>query len=242
MSRRRLDRILQSQGFGTRRACRELILAGRVAAGSAAVVDPDTEFDTEGLRLVVDGGCCDYRERVYLALNKPAGIECSRQPAHHAGVLTLLPQPLRRRGVQPVGRLDVGTTGLLLLSDDGAFIHALGSPRRQVTKRYVASTAAPVTEALVARLLAGVLLHGETAPVAALACRALAPDRIVMLLAQGRYHQVRRMLAAAGNHCAALERDAIGGLELGALGLAPGEWTYLDEAQRRLLFAAPAGV
>jgi 16S rRNA pseudouridine516 synthase len=171
---------------------------------------------------------------VYLALDKPTNFECSRKPSHHPGVLTLLPDTLVRRDVQPVGRLDHDTTGLLLLSDSGAFIHAQSSPKRHVPKIYVATTHAPVTAELVAQLERGVQLVDEPLPLAA-QVRRLDSHRIEMILDQGKYHQVKRMLAAAGNHCVALERTAIGGLTLAALGLPPGGWCYLDEAQLALL-------
>lgn len=137
--------------------------------------------------------------------------------------------------MQPVGRLDYDTTGLLLLSDDGAFIHAQSSSKRHQPKTYVATTAEPVSEKLVAALLTGVKLIDEPAPLAALACRKLDENRIEIVLDQGKYHQVKRMLAAAGNHCAALTRSAIGGLELTSLDLAEGEWRYLSETELALL-------
>lgn len=234
-----LERILQSQGFGTRKGCRRLILAGEVAVAGATMEDPDAAFDPDGLEFSVGGEDWRYREHVYVALHKPANFECSRKPSHHPGVLTLLPDPFRERDVQPVGRLDHDTTGLLLLSDDGAFIHAQSSPKRHVPKLYVATTQDPVTPALVDKLRAGVQLHDEPAPLAARHARVLDEHRIEIVLEQGKYHQVKRMLAAAGNHCTALVRTAIGGLTLEALGLKEGEWRYLEDAELALL--APDG-
>jgi 16S rRNA pseudouridine516 synthase len=150
-------------------------------------------------------------------------------------VLTLLPEQFSWREVQPVGRLDHDTTGLLLMSDDGAFIHAQSSPKKHIPKVYLASTAEPVNDALIAALLAGVQLHDEPAPLAAKICRQNAGQQLEIVLEQGKYHQVKRMLAAAGNHCAALQRTAIGQLTLAALGLNEGEWCYLDHAQLVLL-------
>ena len=240
MSRQTLDLILKSQGFGTRKYCRQLIEDGEVAVAGEVITDPRAAFDTAGLEFRLFGEDWVYREQVYVALNKPAHFECSKKPSHHPGVLTLLPEQFVWRDVNPVGRLDHDTTGLLLLSDDGRFIHAQSSPKRHVPKLYVATTHDPVTPALVAQLLAGVKLHDEPAPLAALSCRQLDDHRLEIVLEQGKYHQVKRMLAAAGNHCTALCRTAIGGLSLEILGLAEGEWCYLDEAQRALL--APAGV
>ena len=134
-----------------------------------------------------------------------------------------------------MGRLDHDTTGLLLMSDDGPFIHQQSSPKRHIPKIYVATTHDPVTPELVAELLAGVKLHDEPAPLAAVSCRLVDTHRLEIVLEQGKYHQVKRMLAAAGNHCVALHRAQIGGLKLDVLGLAEGEWCYLDEAQLAVL-------
>lgn len=230
-----LDRILQSQGFGSRKGCRELIEDGEVSIAGEVITDWRTEIDPDGLVFSVFDETWEYRAQVYIVLNKPFDYECSRKPSSHPGVLSLLPENYEWRDVQPVGRLDYDTTGLLLLSDDGAFIHAQSSPKRHQPKTYVATTAEPVTEQLVANLLAGVKLHDEPAPLAALACRKLDDCRIEIVLDQGKYHQVKRMLAAAGNHCAALTRTAIGGLELAGLGLAEGEWKHLSEDELALL-------
>ncbi|QGZ39277.1 16S rRNA pseudouridine516 synthase [Pseudoduganella flava] len=238
MSKLSLDRILQSQGFGTRKYCRALIEDGEVAVNGVVEDSYKAIVDTDNLVLTVFDEEWRYRERVYIALYKPANYECSRKPSHHPGVLTLLPEQFTWRDVQPVGRLDHDTTGLLLMSDDGPFIHAQSSPKRHVPKVYQATTAEPVTDALVAQMLSGVQLHDEPAPLAALVCEKKGEHQLEIVLEQGKYHQVKRMLAAAGNHCSALHRSAIGALQLEALGLAEGEWCYLEEEQLALLAAA----
>lgn len=235
MSKLTLDRILQSQGFGSRKWCAELIAAGEVSIAGATVTDSRAALETSGLEFTIFGELWTYREHVYIALHKPADFECSRKASHHPGVLNLLPEQFTRRDVQPVGRLDHDTTGLLLMSDDGPFIHQQSSPKRHIPKIYVATTHDPVTPELVAELLAGVKLHDEPLPLAALTCRMVDSQRIEIVLEQGKYHQVKRMLAAAGNHCVALHRAQIGGLKLSALGLAEGEWCYLNDAQLALL-------
>ncbi len=235
MSKLPLDRILQSQGFGTRKWCRELIEDGDVSIADVAVTDCKALFETNGLAFSVYGEPWKYRMHVYIALNKPTNYECSRKPSHHPGVLSLLPEQFALRDVQPVGRLDHDTTGLLLMSDDGAFIHAQSSPRRHIQKVYVATTHDPVTPHLIKQLLEGVKLNDEPAPLAAVVCRMLDTHKLEIVLEQGKYHQVKRMLAAADNHCTALHRSEIGKLKLDALGLAAGEWRYLEEAERALL-------
>jgi 16S rRNA pseudouridine516 synthase len=223
-----LDRILQSQGFGTRKWCGQLITSGKVSIDGMIVTDSRAAIETDGLVLMVYGETWVYRERIYIALNKPANFECSRKASHHPGILSILPEQFTRRDVQPVGRLDHDTTGLLLMSDDGSFIHQQSSPRHHIPKYYEVTTHDPVSPELVERLLAGVKLHDETELLAAVNCRILALHQLEIVLKQGKYHQVKRMLAAAGNHCVALRRARIGDLELNALGLAEGEWCYLE--------------
>jgi len=238
MSKLSLDRILQSQGFGSRKYCRSLIEDGEVVINGVAVEDYRTPLDTEGLAFTLFEEEWTYREHLYIALNEPADFECSRKPSHHPGVLSILPEQFSWRDVQPVGRLDHDTTGLLLMSDDGAFIHAQSSPKRHVPKVYVATTHEEIDDALIAQLLAGVQLHDERELLAAVTCRKLDTHLLEIVLEQGKYHQVKRMLAAAGNHCSALQRSAIGGLQLVDLELELGQWCYLDAEQLALLVPA----
>jgi 16S rRNA pseudouridine516 synthase len=150
-------------------------------------------------------------------------------------VLELLPEQFTWRDVQPVDRLDHDTTGLLLMSDDGPFIHVQSSPKRHVPKVYQATTQEAVTGALVQQLLGSVQLHDEPAPLVALVCEKKGEHQLEIVLEQGKYHQVKRMLAAAGNHCAALHRSTIGRLQLAELGLHEGEWCYLNVEQLAML-------
>lgn len=235
MAKLSLDRILQSQGVGTRKWCRQLIDDGEVSINGVVMTDFKASVDTEGLRFTLFGDEWIYREHLYIALNKPANIECSRKPSHHPGVMTLLPEQFGWRELQAIGRLDHDTTGLLLLTDDGGFNHSMSSPKRHVPKRYLATTAEPVTAVLIKALMSGVALHDEPAPLAAIECVQVAEDQLEIVLEQGKYHQVKRMLAAAGNHCAALQRIAIGQLTLDALDIAEGQWCHLEPAQLALL-------
>ncbi len=238
MKKMTLDKLLQTQGFGTRKACQQMIADGCVSLSGEVVTEYDDYLEPESLVLSINGQAWTCREHLYLVLNKPANYECSRKPSHHPGVLTLLPPVFLARNTQPVGRLDHDTTGMLLLSDDGGFIHRQSSPKHHVPKTYEATTHDPVTPELLALLSSGVKLTDEPAPLVALSCRQLDSHRIEIVLDQGKYHQVKRMLAAAGHHCDALERTAIGRLRLDVLALKPGEWCFLDEAQRALLMPA----
>lgn len=223
----KLYRALQAQGFGTRRACRLRIHKGEVQVNGALCEDPDAEVDPRDLVLTIDGVDWRYREAAYVLLHKPAGYECSHRPTHHPSVFALLPPQLVERGIQCVGRLDQDTTGLLLFSDDGQFIHRMISPRKGIAKVYRAACAEPVTEAQLEALGRGVQLNDAPAPVAALAAEAVDTHTLRLVLAEGKYHQVKRMIAAAGNHVVALHREAVGALALPA-GLGPGEWRWLE--------------
>ncbi len=224
-----LEKILQRQGFGSRKLCRNLILQRRVEIGNSVCADPDCRFETNGLFYSVDGESWLYREHLYIVLNKPSGYECSHQPQHHSSVFTLFPSQFIQRGMQCVGRLDQDTTGLLLLSDDGDFIHRYTSPKKKIPKVYDISTHARIDELQLEKLKNGVRLRDETGITKALACESLDDHEMRLVITEGKYHQVKRMVAAAGNRVEKLHRSAIGGLLL-ENSLATGEWRYLDNA------------
>lgn len=222
-----LDKLLQSQGFGSRKLCRQFVLDERVMVNGVPCTDPSQEFDTGDLTLTVDGVEWRYREHVYLALNKPAGYECSHQPQHHPSVFSLIPPQLVQRGVQCVGRLDQDTTGLLMMSDDGPFIHSLSAPKRKVGKIYRITTKHAVLPAQIDALLTGVQMHDEPAPIAALACEQVGEHILDMTIAEGKYHQVKRMIAAAGNRVEQLHRIAVGPYRLDPA-MPVGTWKWLE--------------
>jgi 16S rRNA pseudouridine516 synthase len=221
--------VLFSQGFGTRAQCGALVAAGRVRYEGGVVVDPDAGVDPGDLHFDVDGQRWPFHERALVLLHKPAGYECSRRPAHLPGVMSLLPAPLRNRGVQPIGRLDADTTGVLLLTDDGTLLHRLTHPKHHVAKVYVATTRHAVDADTAARLREGVTLRDDPTPVRAFACEALDRHTLRLTLTDGRYHQVKRMIAAVGNRCEALHREAFGTWRLpGDLG--SGQWIWVEPA------------
>ena len=236
----RLDQMLFSQGFGTRRVCAGLIEQGWVRVDGQVCTAPDEDVDTRAaeLRYSVQGTDWVYRERAYLMLHKPAGYECSHRPGAWPSVYTLLPAPLRQRpphtkssakivGVQAVGRLDQDTTGLLLLSDDGAFIHRMNSPKHHVPKVYEVQTRHPLDAQQLQRLTSGVVLDDDPKPVAAAGAVAVGDHHLRLTLTEGKYHQVKRMVAAVGNRVDGLHRSRIGGLALPD-DLAPGQWRWLS--------------
>ena len=236
-----LAQLLFSQGFGTRRECAGLIASGSVTVAGAVCREPDRDVDPRGLDFSVRGEPWTYHERALLAMNKPAGHECSQRPKHHPSVYALLPAPLRRRGVQAIGRLDEDTTGVLLFTDDGALIHRLTSPKHHVPKVYEVGCRHPVDAAQVEKLRHGVLLHDENETVRAEACEAAGPRSLRLTLVEGRYHQVKRMVAAAGNRVESLARSEFGGVRVDAL--APGAWRWLGDEEVAAMTRRPsAGV
>ncbi len=191
--------------------------------------DPFADIPTADLVFSVHGVDWPYAEFASLMLNKPAGYECSRKPQHHPSVLELLPRPLRERDVQPIGRLDEDTTGLLLITDDGQLNHQLSSARRKVPKIYLATTKHPLDQAQIDQLLAGVLLNDEPEPIAAAGAEIVGDHLLRLTVTEGKYHQVKRMVAAVGNRVEALHREAVGQLSLPD-DLPPGEWRWLTPA------------
>ncbi|MBA3596278.1 MAG: pseudouridine synthase [Methylibium sp.] len=235
----RWSQVLFSQGFGTRRECEQLILGQCVKHEGRAVEYSDDEVEVADLEFEVEGRSWLFRERALLLLNKPVGYECSQKPKSWPSVLTLLPPPLRSRGVQPIGRLDQDTTGVLLLTDDGTLIHRVTHPKHHVPKVYEAQTAEPVTPQQIAKLLAGVTLKDESTSVRAAACEVSGERSLRLTLTEGKYHQVKRMIAAAGNHVLSLHRSRFGPITLPA-DLAPGQWRWLDESAREQLASRDA--
>ena len=250
-----LQDILYSQGFGTRRVCAGLIQQGLVQVydrseppAPVKCVQSTAEFEAEGLRFQVQGVDWPYAGKAYIMLHKPAATECSQKPSTYPSIYTLLPSPLRLRpqkgavqGVQAVGRLDQDTTGLLLLTDDGKFIHRMSSPRHHVPKVYEVTVKHPLDARQVGQLLAGVVLDDDPKPVRAAACEAVSEFHLRLTLTEGKYHQVKRMVAAVSNRVEALHRSQIGGLRLPD-DLAPGQWRWLCAADLARIAGAPAEV
>ncbi|MFH7347623.1 16S rRNA pseudouridine(516) synthase [Acinetobacter variabilis] len=224
-----LEKMLQSQGFGSRKHCQQLIKNGAVSIQNKIIDNPKHKLNLKDLTFSVYGHEYRYREKVYIALNKPQDYECSHQATHHFSVFDLFDDILLNRGIQCVGRLDQDTTGLLLLTDDGQFLQALMHPKKHVAKVYQMTTADPVTDEQIQQLEQGVELRNEKGTFAATDIVRLDDNRLQMTIHQGVYHQVKRMLAAVGNKVEQLHRAQIGALALNELAI--GEWTYLDAEQ-----------
>ena len=240
-----IQEILFSQGFGTRRVCAGLVQQGFVAVAGEVVVEPAMEFIAKDLQYSVQGTLWQYHEKAYLMLHKPAGYECSQKPSTYPSIYTLLPAPIRQRGggaaagVQAVGRLDQDTTGLLLLSDDGKFIHRMSSPKHHVPKVYDVTAKHPVDDEQIQKLLDGVVLDDDPKPVRAAACARTGELQLSLTLTEGKYHQVKRMIAAVGNRVEGLHRSRIGELGL-PVDLKLGEWRWLSAQDLVSIAGTPA--
>jgi 16S rRNA pseudouridine516 synthase len=224
-----LERILSKQGFGTRKQCRIMIINEEITVNGTMCDDPDAEFALENLSFTVKGEAWDYKGKSYLMMHKPSNYECSHKTQHHPTIYSLLPHPLVARDVQCIGRLDEDTTGLILISDDGQFIHKMSSPKHKVPKIYEVTCKHPISQANIHALLGGVKLIDETETIAALDVKQITENIIHMTLAEGKYHQVKRMVAAISNRVEGLKRIQIGALKLPD-DLAVGEWRWLSDS------------
>jgi 16S rRNA pseudouridine516 synthase len=230
--------ILREQGFGSKKECRRLVREGGVEVGRetpgatlwSVPEDPEENLDKQGLVLRAKGFTLPYRERLFLAFHKPADTECSRIPTYHRSVFSFFPAPYLERGLQSVGRLDADTTGLLLFTDSGALNHFLTSPKRHVAKVYRVETRHPIAPDQVERLSAGVELRSEDGPTLPARVLLLDERRCELTIAEGKYHQVKRMFAAVGNRVEKIHRIAIGSLRLEDT-LAPGQWRHLEAGE-----------
>ncbi len=215
----RLDRLLGNMGYGSRAEIQALARTGRVMLDGQAVKDASTRVAIARelpSRLTVDGVPLDPPPGMVVMMNKPAGVTCSHKEAGPL-VYGLLPPRWRRRdpAISTVGRLDKDTSGLLLLTDDGQFLHRVISPRSAVEKAYRATLARPLSGTEAAAFASGrLMLDGEEKPLLPARLRVVSPTEALVTVTEGRYHQVRRMFAAVGNHVSILHRVRVGGLSL----------------------------
>ena len=240
----RLDRLLANLGYGSRREANALVrdglatLDGRVLTDSAEHVPLAPNLSE---RMRIDGAPLDPLPPLTLILHKPLGVVCSHKEAGRS-VYELLPSRWRRREppLSTVGRLDADTTGLLLITDDGALLHRIISPKNHVPKAYVADLARPLEGHEAALFASGTLvLDGETTPLAPARLEPLGSNQAQLIITEGRYHQVRRMFAAVGNHVERLHRERIGGLPL-PQDLDPGRFAKATAEDLAILFSDSA--
>ena len=232
----KLVRTIANLGYGSRKDVARMFREGRVTDAAGEVLYADDQVAHADVR--VDGAPLDPPAPLVLMLHKPVGYTCSTKDPGRV-VYDLLPPRYRLRSplLSPVGRLDRDTSGLLLFTDDGALLHRIVSPKAHLAKVYEATLAHALRGDEAAVFASGtLLLESETTPLAPARLETLAPRHARLTLTEGRYHQVRRMFAAVGNHVEALHRARIGGLDLGAL--APGAWRPLYAPDLQHLFGA----
>ena len=236
----RIDRLLANLGYGSRREVQWLVDEGAVTLDGAALTDASARIAISADlpdRMRVAGAPLDPPPPLVLMLHKPLAVVCSHKEAGRS-VYELLPARWRARNpiLSTVGRLDAETSGLILLTDDGGFLHRVISPKAHVAKRYHVTLDRPLAGSEAALFAAGTLmLEGEATPLRPAVLEPLSATKAYLTITEGRYHQVRRMFAACGNHVVALHRDRIGGLTLPD-DLEPGRWRRLDEADHAVLF------
>ena len=230
----RLDKILASQGAGTRSEVRKMIWAGRVAVDGEICRSIDRRLEPSEHEIAVGGEVLCYRKYLYIMMNKPEGAISASNDSHVQTVIDLLPPSLRRKGLFPVGRLDKDTTGLLIITDDGAFAHAVTSPGKKVFKTYRATLDGALTGADIDYLCEGAVIDGGQrclpAQVAVLDEESFVYE---IKISEGKYHQIKRMAQSVGRRVIALERTAVGALTLDAT-LGRGEARELTEQERSL--------
>ena len=238
MGMERMDKLLASTGLWSRKEVKELVRRGRVQVNGAVLDRVEDKADPDQDEIRVDGEVVDCSPYVYIMMNKPEGLLSATTDKKQKTVLDLLPEHLRRRGLFPVGRLDKDTVGFILLTDDGPMGHELLSPKKHVDKVYYARVDGRIDETDVAALTQGLVLEdglhclpADLEPVGgARECR--------ITLREGKYHQVKRMLAARGKPVTFLKRLSMGPLTLDE-GLLPGEWRFLT---REELLALKSGM
>lgn len=236
----RIDRLLANLGYGSRREVQALVAQGDVILDGQVVIHADQKIKVAPdlpERMTISGRRVDPPPGLVLMLHKPLGVTCSHKDQGPL-VYSLLPSRwrLREPGLSTVGRLDKETSGLLLLTDDGALLHRIISPRANVKKRYRATLARALEGHEAERFAAGgLVLEGDDTPLAPAWLEPLGPREAFLTVTEGRYHQVRRMFAAVGNHVEALHRDRVGGLELPE-DLAPGRYRMLTSPEIARIF------
>lgn len=229
----RLDKIISATGKKSRREVREMVRQGRVLVDGKPAPAADMKVDPQTAVILLDGEPLGYEKFTYVMLHKPAGVLTATEDRRQETVLDLLPPELRRRALSPVGRLDKDTEGLLLLTNDGQLAHRLLSPKSHVDKVYYARVDGALEPGDIAAFAAGMTL-GDGLECLPAGLEILSPTEALVTLREGKFHQVKRMLAARGKPVLYLKRLSMGQLRLDPA-LAPGAWRMLTEEERSAL-------
>lgn len=218
MAKIRLDKFVSSQLNITRTDAKKLIRSKSVSVNEKPALKADVQLDTTLDVVKINGRVVEYKEFVYIMLNKPKGVVSATEDASDVTVVDILPENLKRNGLFPAGRLDKNTTGFVLITDDGNFAHNILSPAHHVPKTYIVDVEREVTEAEYKLFFEGMLIGEEKFKPAVLEFIESVPasgcSRYKIIITEGRYHQIKRMFGSTGNAVVELERIAIGGLPL----------------------------
>ena len=234
----RLDKLLGDMGIASRSELRQMIKRGRVTVDGRAVTAPETKVDSEGSSIALDGEELRYKSFRYYMMDKPAGVLSATEDGRQKTVLDLVSPEMRRMGLFPVGRLDKDTSGLLLLTNDGDFSHRVISPKSGIEKRYYARVEGKLDETDREAFRQGLILGDGTKCLPA-KLELLGEGECLVTVMEGKYHQVKRMLASRGAPVKQLRRLSIGGLVLGNE-LTAGSWRELEAADIAKLFGQDA--
>ena len=235
----RLDRLIAESGVLSRSQAGKAVREGRVTVNGIIVKRPEQKVLESSDVISLDGAVLGYQAKHYYLMDKPTGVITAARDPKQKTVLELFPQEVQNQGIFPVGRLDKDTSGLLLFTDDGDFAHRVISPKSGVWKTYEAQVEGELSSADVQMFADGILLKDSTLCLPA-KLQLLGPGRCLVTVQEGKYHQVRRMLAAAGKPVKTLRRLSVGGLRLDD-GSVPGTWRPLREDEVSLVLFGSDG-
>ncbi len=229
----RIDKIIASQGEHSRKDVKRLIKLGKVKIDGKIIKNSEEKCDPNISEIAVNGKIMSFKKHVYLMMNKPKGVVSATKDAKIKTVVDLVPPELFREGIFPAGRLDSDTTGFILLTDDGDFAHDILSPKKHIMKTYIATLTDEITDSDIEHFKRGVELKDGTLCLEAV-LEKLDETTVQVQIHEGKYHQIKRMFAAIGNHVVELKRVKMGELELD-LSLAEGECRELSAAELDLV-------
>ena len=230
----RLDKLLVSQGIGSRKEVQKLIRSKRIAVGGETITKPDFKLDAENCDVSLDGQALRIRKHIYIMLNKPAGYVCATEDNLSRTVLELVPDELYRKGLFPAGRLDKDTEGLVIITDDGDFAHRILSPVKHIPKTYLAELDKTPTNDDVRSFAQGVVLRDGTQFLPA-ELKVVSERVARVIICEGKFHQVKKMFAARSIRVTALKREKIGGLVLDS-NLPKGSCRQLTDTEKDAIF------
>ena len=232
----RLDKYMADLGIASRKELRDIIRRGRVCVDGAAVTSPEKKIDPDNCSVTFDGEPLCYSKAHYYMIYKPCGIVTATEDKRQKTVLDLVTPEMRRMGLFPVGRLDKDTSGLLLLTDDGEFAHRVISPKSEIVKRYYAQVEGELDASDSAAFEKGIILADGTHCLPA-KLEILSRDECVVSVMEGKYHQVRRMLASRRKPVLVLKRLSVGGLKLDDE-MREGDFRELAQEEIELIYIA----